>query len=343
MDYNVKTAILSWFHFDTYRNLCEPLDLKPWHYIGMIYNPYITSVMTCAFMFKNFTLHEQLDTPNLKFTDKILLIGSNYHESISPRFVVNPVIKKSNRGRPAKPKRTKKKKLGNGKYFNTSTSFFIPEVFGKDQWINSPKFDKIYKFKVYRTGRGQVPGVLHADKSDVAPKLEILRKFLSDYSGKELEFDPIEECLHMCNIKTKLTSTNIELDIVNVAKVLMQAEEDKDPINIWDIVMSSNSKITVKFSRPSKKKAHKVTTLVITKQLLTVEGAAHIKDGEEIIYWINDLILYNYDTCVEDPLFVQVIYSDSSDTDDCEVFEYCTQPQCINLDNQDFDILSPFR
>lgn len=216
-------TILSYLSFDEYREIC--IKLFQYHdkllgytiditeYGGPILSQLTGTTMTLGFGFKDFALDERTEIKNLHTTKDIIKIGSNFGEHISEYYDI-PIIKKSNRGRKAGKKRKKR----GGKYFGSSTTFYIPDIPGKDKYYDHRAFDKIYKVKVYRTGNGQIPGVINADYSDAYRILDILKKYLSEYVGRELEYDESRAVPHMRNVIANLMYVDeLKLNINSIA------------------------------------------------------------------------------------------------------------------------------
>jgi hypothetical protein len=215
--------ILSYLSFDEYRAIC--IKLYQYHdkllnytidivdYQGPILSKLTGTTMTLGFGFKNFALDERTEIKNLYTTKDIIKIGSNFGEHISKYYDI-PIIKKSNRGRKAGKKRKKR----GGKYFGSSTTFYIPDIPGKEKYYDHRTFDKIYKVKVYRTGNGQIPGVIKADYSDAYRILDILKNYLSNYAGRALEYDESRAVPHMRNVIANLMYVDeLKLNINSIA------------------------------------------------------------------------------------------------------------------------------
>ena len=203
--------ILSFIPFEDYRNICvylhkhyeklmnHTLDISD--YTGSILSPLAGTTMTLGFGFLDFALDERTDIKNLHTTKDIIKIGSNFGEHISSYYGGVPNMKKSNRGRKAGKKR---KKRGTGKYFGSSTTFYIPDERGKSIYYDHRYRDKIYKVKVYRTGNGQIPGVVNPKYSDAYRILDILKTYLSKFAGRELKYDESRAVPHMRNVIANL-------------------------------------------------------------------------------------------------------------------------------------------
>lgn len=321
MDNLLLPYVVSWLSFKKYRKLYKKnnLNIKDFH--GTIYTHPVPWISALKSKFKesidgklvDFECHEEHDIDKFYYTDEVLFVGSNHGEYLNPILDRYPVIEKSNRGRKPKPKPEKKKKIGNGRHLNSTVNFYIPEVFGNDKYVNHKKFDKIYKMKVFRNGVTNTPGII--DWKDYHEKTIVLQKYLSEVFNKKIVYDIQNEEIQLTNMKANLRCSDIFIYTTTLYEILKPMVGDKkDPIKFWELSKDKGSKISLKFRRPSKKKNKiKSTTLKITKTTIAVEGATTIEDGENIVRWINRIILDNYKDVVSDPIINDELSSDSSD------------------------------
>lgn len=302
--------VLSWFQFSTFRQFMATYGLKPADYSGAIIDPIKPSTITVGGFFTNVALHEERDI--LKFkqfaVEPIVKIGSNFGEYFAEGYTdPPPKVKTSKRGRKPKPKKAKTRIQGSGKYFNSQITSCVRSV------CNSKK---LYKIKKFRNGKFQVPGVLEGDMADVEEPLKLVALMLSKIFGTEVGIR--DTVVQMRNCKTILNDPALTINTTALGKII---ESDKKGVNEMRIdkveYMSAqnSSKVVIKLSRPTKDNSEKQTTLKILKQKINIEGAVGKEGVEEIYYWLNDILLDNYDTVINDPDVVAPA-SDSSDTED---------------------------
>jgi hypothetical protein len=302
--------VLSWFPFCTFRRLMATFGLEPADYSGIIIDPIKPSTITVGGYFTNVALHEERDINKFKqyAVDPIVKIGSNFGEHFADGYTdPPPKVKTSKRGRKPKPKKAKTRIQGSGKYFNSQITSCVRSL------RNS---QKLYKIKKFRNGKFQVPGVLESDMADVEVPLKLVAAMLGKIFEKDVDIR--DKVVQMRNCKTILSDPALTINTTALGKII---EADKNSTNEMRIdkveyVSAQNaSKVVVKFSRPTKDKSKKQTTLKVLKQKINIEGAVG-KDGvDEIYYWLNDVLLDNYDKVINDPDAAPLV-SESSDTED---------------------------
>lgn len=129
----------------------------------------------------------------LKSTPEIPIINSNWGSSKDEKYVASTTRVKSNRGRKKKEKPKKSRKTqGDGSNFNSCIQIAVlgkftrPIVKDKHSLLavahpddkNLEIITKEYKFKLFVTGKFQIPGILSEDMGDLLPPLEKLIDFL---------------------------------------------------------------------------------------------------------------------------------------------------------------------
>ncbi len=112
------------------------------------------------------TLDERIANDKWVVSEHVVSIRSNYGVLTWPGYTEPKKINKSNRGRKKQEKKKKgHKKQGTGEEFNSQISFHV-----RYRVPGDPDFDpmrKPYKFKVFRTGRLQLPGAKQTTMTDV--------------------------------------------------------------------------------------------------------------------------------------------------------------------------------
>jgi hypothetical protein len=139
-----------------------------------IFTPLVSSTLTIKGSFSNIMFNEEelINTLDIPDGGDILKICCNYGEIMNknPSYKYPEAKKKvSNRGRKPKIKIKSKRKLqGSGKYFSSQITF---EIYNSDN-------GKIYKIKLFRNGRFQIPGGNIPYMSDVIKPLITLKIYL---------------------------------------------------------------------------------------------------------------------------------------------------------------------
>ena len=142
-------------------------------------------------------------------TGQIMLIGCNYGEKFNPEYEIPKVERKSGRGRKPKPKiKTKRRSQGNGKYFSHEITFVI----------RHPDSGVDYKIKLFRNGVFQVPGVKDPSMRDLVAPITILKKYLSDNFGEDVQV--LNFTAVMRNYKAKLIDETLRVDLVYLEDII---------------------------------------------------------------------------------------------------------------------------
>lgn len=304
----VLQLCLSWLPFRVYRHVMTRFDMQPKDYLGAMIDPIKPSTITIGGKFNGIRLNEKTDIAKFTAEEPIVQIGSNYGEVFADGY--SPPEKKpktSKRGRKPKPKDPKKRMQGSGKYFNSQITFVVR---------SQERAGKLYKIKVFRNGQFQIPGVLSTDQADIERPLELLCRHFSDVYQTEVTVT--DKMVQMRNCKTILNDPELNINTLELGAVISEEMVNRNEMKINKVeyqTAQNSSKVVVKFSRPTKDKANKQTTLKILKQKINFEGAVGFDDVNTIYWWLNDLLLDNYRRVVNDPQTPEQ-ESDSSDTDD---------------------------
>jgi TATA-box binding protein (TBP) (component of TFIID and TFIIIB) len=279
-----------------------------------IFTELVPSTLTAKGYFTNISFEEaeiidMLSEPSGGF---ILKIGCNYGEieNKNPDYVEPPPkVRVSNRGRKPKLKpKSKRKVQGSGKYFSSQITFNI----------YNPDNDKIYKIKLFRNGKFQVPGVKKPDMTDLIKPIKILR----DYLRKEFVDDNIEIQYFisvMRNYICRMNNDNILIRLSDL-ETLFKNQKNMDNSNplcdhIDNFKLSKLSSDTIKkyldnkqneigiaeiqnnceryfglilkFYRPVMWKMNKRTTIKILRSgKINIDGGNSIEEAYELYHWL---------------------------------------------------------
>ena len=241
--------------------------------------------------------------------EDILCIKCNYGELVYPGYI-EPVKKRSCRGRKRKEKSLisgkQRKKSGTGKHFNSQLSFYVRSSFGDPivdnhiDYYSVPTATPIYKFKVFRTGKIQLPGVRPHLVQDVISRSQCIARMLNLYlHAGETDPNKLVKMIYinpvMKNYKFRLLlDENRLIDLSMLKKILLglvpvqkrtptiiiddKIEPVGLPINcsdsLNDVLVATPSifdikytrediKLSIKFSTPIYKKPKKCTRINI--------------------------------------------------------------------------------
>ncbi len=282
---------------------------------------------------------------------EILKAGCNYGEKFGPLYQKPVEKKKSSRGRkPKNKKNIKRKKQGTGKYFCSQITFEI-----------KPNED-VYKIKLFRTGCFQAPGVVNPDMTDLIAPINILKNYLSNLLGEDVQIDSFHAVMR--NYKCRLINTNYHVDLTELESVIIQ--EKQSPLfglytefmlqsvegkytdiirtmltgyNIIDIAEIKYNpdkcgSLNVKFNRPSYLKSSKKTTVKLLKRgKINFDGGNSEQEIRELYLWLQ----YIYDKYRDRILFdITLIKNEETDTSPCdEISIYDSSENSESEDNEE--------
>lgn len=294
VNHHIFSCIINWYPFPVYRRIAKKMDISITNYTGNIFNPLVASTLTIGGDLQGVTLHEERDRGKFppSAAHNIIHVGSNFEdvwlEGHGPPPPPDP--SKPKRGRKPKPRETKRVIHGTGKYFASQITFTV---------LSRVKTDKVYKFKVFRTGTFQIPGVLDANMSDLKEPLENLRLYFERYFPTVT----IAGCYpQMRNCKTIISDPRLRIATDILGRALQNL--DPNPMNVSTATYindKTSAKTVIKFTRTTetrKKKEStrkkKESTLKVLSQKINYEGCVYLDDIVHIHEWFNDFILSRY-------------------------------------------------
>jgi TATA-box binding protein (TBP) (component of TFIID and TFIIIB) len=170
-------------------------------------------------------------------------------------------IKKSNRGRKKKSKKkSSRKRIGNGKYFNSQITITIKDPnmkhlideYSKEELIvDNEAYTMLkscmYHIKVYTNGKFQVPFVRDEDVNTVRPCVEDVISIISKY--EQVKINEEETCSIeyiksiMKNYRFNINGENTLIDIKKLRKIVslykMFSEEESSLYHYEELIKSS--------------------------------------------------------------------------------------------------------
>lgn len=177
--------------YDVDNNVLDPnirqkfaSDLQFTSDMDLFSKPECTTI-TMGGLFANVKFKEYELITELQANEDVVSIKCNYGEVNYPGYT-EPIKKKSsNRGRKKKAKNKKPRKIsGTGKHFNSQLSFYVRSESGSPlidlgTHYQIPADNPIYKFKVFRTGKIQLPGVRPHLIQDVIARSQCIARMLN--------------------------------------------------------------------------------------------------------------------------------------------------------------------
>jgi hypothetical protein len=277
---------------------------------GMILKPLESSTCTVNGQFSNVQFNEQKDMHLFNAEYPIIQVGSNYGELFAPEYPNHKEEKlevgdkpaKSNRGRKPKEKDVKTRKIGNGKYFNSQTTF----VYASDEPIVKP--DKlrlvrngqpidvaVYKIKVFRNGVFAIPGVVNLDLRDSNAPISYMESYLSRCFNQSVKATNLRTDLRNC--KTMIDDPQLLINIDRFGKLLSLEKTRSPDLQILDVeymTAQRAAQIKIKFLRPRPDNPTKYATVKILRQKVDFEGFTEYEDIQKVYDWLNGFMIKNF-------------------------------------------------
>jgi hypothetical protein len=285
-----------------------------------------STTITMEGYLSNIRFHEAELIGDLEANEDVVIMRCNFGKVIYPGYTEPVIVKTSNRGRKKKEKRKKnRKKQGAGTDFNSQITFMVrSETNPPPEMVNGiyhiPSNSALYKFKVFRTGEVQLPGVkpeLIGDVINCADKIVRVLNFRLHPNGAEDElikmvnFNPV---MKNYKFRTKIEDGQI-LDLVLLKKILStekslqyggeevidyNREDPPDCPSIFDIKHTrEETKLSVKFRTPIFGKPDKTTRVnVFMRGKVNILGAFDVRDTRKIYTYLHWIIASNTESLI---------------------------------------------
>lgn len=251
-----------------------------------IFTTPVSTTNTMGGYISGVSFHEKDLIELINPTTDIVICKCNYGFKQHISYNEPVKIKDTNRGRKKKIKIKKpRKKQGDGSDFNSQITFVI-----RSETIKN----KVYKFKVFRTGELQLPGVYQSAIDDVLICANKIVTLLSEFypTAKLERLTPV-----MKNYKfvIKIPPTAI-LDLQKYSDKLLDSDYSE---HCPDIFMSKytrmDTKLSLKFSTPITKNAQKKTRVnIFMKGKVNILGAYDATDTSRICEFLHYILVNNY-------------------------------------------------
>lgn len=203
---------LSAYDFNPSTNVLDPsvqkkfiTGLRP---VDDIFTTPIPTTFTMEGFISSVSHSEEAIVHLIATDENVLVVHSNYGKYVYPGYTPPVQVKLTNKGRKKKEREKKpRKKQGNGDCFASQVSLwirsqeFIPTVrkevvvgAGRTECVwDIPSDVLVYKFKVFRNGKIQLPGVIPSRIEDVISAIRIIVSVLNFYLHPG-EFDIAKQC-----------------------------------------------------------------------------------------------------------------------------------------------------
>ena len=243
---------------------------KPVLFENEIFTPPQSTTITMEGFIEGIMFKENELILLLEPTMEIPIIKCNFARKVYPGYTEPVKVKKSNRGRKKREKKKKnRKKQGLGTEFNTQITFVVRPDNTSLGVINDhhvlPVDCKVYKFKVFRTGKIQLPGVNPECIEEVITCAHKITSALADskFPGvKDAKLVNINHVMKNYKFRVKMPPEQ-NLDLLNLKNVFLNEMLEPDPTApphpaVFDVKYTrQETKLAVKFSTPTLRKTDK--------------------------------------------------------------------------------------
>jgi hypothetical protein len=268
--------------------------------------PEITTITMEGFL-SNVNCHEEDLIADLEADEEFVRIKCNFGEKVYPGYIPPIKTKKSNRGRKKKPPKVhKRKQQGTGECFNSQTTFVMPSTKTVITDGKVPTDATIYKFKVFRTGKIQLPGLRTTtvidDVMELTKRLVLLLNFHlhtceTDITKltKLINLNPV---MKNYKLRTKLKENWI-IDLATLRQLLhMNRNPGGDCPKIFDVKYTrQQTKLSVQFSTPVYGNIKKrVRVNIFQSGKINILGGHSKQTTDAICEFIHDLFKQNQST-----------------------------------------------
>jgi hypothetical protein len=228
----------------------------------------------------------------------IIIYRCNFGEEIYEGYTEPPVKVRTNRGRKAKDKKSStRKKQGKGTELSTQLSCFVvsrnePCIIDTAE-TKVPSSANVYKFKVFRNGKIQLPGSLPKNINDIYDCINILIPKLQRLSNNGAE-STITSLGHVLkNYKFAMKLTHGEIFNHRKLKEVLLAEKARRPNFIHVVECSEHkSKTKVKFYTPRENDPNKTVVFnIFMKGKINILGAYDVNQLRDICIYLQKLLI----------------------------------------------------
>lgn len=220
--------------------------------------------------------------------ENIVVYRCNYGKEVYVGYTEPVIIKKTNRGRKKKEKKKKpRKKQGNGTDFNSQMTFIVKSTMYETPDGVVPSDTPVYKIKVFRNGKIQLPGMSRDAVDDAVACTYLVQDELNRllHDGREVsKITYLNPVMKNYRIRIKLDQlglNGVAIVSLSMLKTLLTQyrerphEEEPPHPAIFDIKYDEGeTKLSIKFSTPIPNKPKKKTRVnLMTRGKINILGA----------------------------------------------------------------------
>lgn len=258
----------------------------------------------------NVKFHEEEMIQEVEPDERVIVYCCNYGKVMYPGYTEPTKVKKTNRGRKKKEKKKKpRKKQGSGEEFNSQLTFIVlsAETPMVDEVV--PPDAKVYKFKVFRTGKIQLPGVhqcLIDDVVDCAHHIATIMNFHL-HAGEQ----DISKRTVLVNVNPVMKNYKFVFKMEPNYIINLDALRDLISGTVMDPSISrvkykradGDIKLSIKFNTPIYQKPKKMTRInIFPRGKINILGAFCIETTRKICVYLHEVFARNPDLVVKEGL-----------------------------------------
>lgn len=249
----------------------------------------------------NVSFHEAELIKTIRPTEEIFLAKCNFGRVTHESYREPAPTRTSNRGR---KKRTKKKKprkqQGTGEEFSSQMTFWAHSALATES-------GRVYKFKVFRNGRLQLPGLKPHLVDDVIDRARAIARLLNSHLHQG-EDDPARQS-QLVNINPTMKNykftvkmaprTMIDLPVLKRLLTVDSAAGTPNP-SIYVIKYTrTDSKLSIKFNTPlARDRKKKVRVNIFMRGKINILGALHGETTRQICDYLHGVFKRNYNDLI---------------------------------------------
>jgi len=294
---------------DDYNNMLNADARERFHNERVYYETYlftdpINTTNTTSGYLTNVNFHEEDLITKVWPDERIVVYRCNYGKEVYCGYTEPVPVKKTNRGRKKKEKKKKpRKKQGNGTDFNSQMTFIVRSTLVDAPGGIVPADATVYKIKVFRNGKIQLPGLPRSAADDAIACAKIVTDELNQllHDGEPLTtIEYLNPVMKNYRIRVKLETLGLNgtaiVSLIALKNILTAERAKPNPDApphpaIFDIKYDEGeTKLSVKFSTPIPGNAAKKTRVnLMTRGKINILGAFDADDTFRIcdyIHWI---------------------------------------------------------
>ncbi len=283
---------------ESFKNECIYEETK-------IFTRPISTTNTMEGFISNVSFHEQELIFELIPDEEIVAYRCNYGKIKFDGYTELIKQRRTNRGR-KKVERKKKprKKQGTGDDFNSQVTFVARSSYVEPCDGIIPFGTKVYKFKVFRTGKIQLPGVHQDHIEDVIVCAKRIVKVLNFHlHAGEQQLTRMSSIINMNPVMKNYKFTvklpvGYIINLTELKQILFAAKaarSDAHPPIFMIKYTRQDTKLSIKFSTPIRKQPKKRTRInIFMRGKINILGAFHSDVTHSICDFLHKLIEKNY-------------------------------------------------